>query len=484
MIKNKYYKYSQEVNPKMQKVKFTLFFNFILYSIMGLAQSDGVNFKIFPIHELKEDFNFWRERIEKKHPLLYLYQPKRKIDRCFDSLYQEINRPMTEIEFMNLLTPATALIQDGHNHITPSETALDQIRKYKYLLPLELKFINERLFVIQDLSSSEESLTGLDITSINSVTSQEMFLKFLANMARDGNNYQYPIANINKSFRYYFHTHFGFTNEYLITYLNKKNKENTCSIPGKSLDSIQKVKLLRYPKAEDTKASGLKFNIIDSIQTAVLSINTFSPHKSNRRFKKEITNYFKEIKIKKIANLIIDLRDNGGGNPNLVKFILQHLFDHPFEQAKECRVVKHRLKENFSERTKKRWYPWYGIGTFKPKKNNFKGNIFVLVNEGTFSAGVIFASVLKKYNRAVFIGNETGGNPIIMAGYLINTSWKLPNTKIQISPGTLCTIYDDLNLNQGRGLVPKYLINTTAVDLISNNDRTLDYTIKLICESK
>lgn len=106
------------------------------------------------------------------------------------------------------------------------------------------------------------------------------------------------------------------------------------------------------------------------------------------------------------------------------------------------------------------------------------------MNEGTFSAGVIFASVLKKYNRAVFIGNETGGNPIIMAGYLINTSWKLPNTKIQISPGTLCTIYDDLNLNQGRGLVPKYMINTTAEDLISNNDRTLNYTIKLICESK
>ncbi len=468
----------------MQKVNFTLFFNFIFYSIMGLAQSDGVNFKIFPIHELKEDFNFWRERIEKKHPLLYLYQPKRKIDRCFDSLYQEINRPMTEIEFINLLTPATALIQDGHNHITPSETALDQIRKYKYLLPLELKFINERLFIIQDLSSSETSLTGLEITSINSVSSQEMFLKFLSNMARDGNNYQYPIANINKSFRYYFHTHFGFTNEYLITYLTKKNKENTCSIPGKSLDSIQKGKLLRYPKAEGTKASGLKFNIIDSIQTAVLSIKTFSPLTSNRRFKKEISSYFEDLKNRNVLNLIIDVRDNGGGNPNLVKFILQHLFDQPFEQATECRVVKHSRKDIFSERTRKRWYPWYGIGIFKPKSNNFKGSIYVLVNEGTFSAGVIFASVLKKYNRAVFIGNETGGNPIIMAGYLMKTSWKLPNTKIQISPGTLCTIYDDLNLNQGKGLIPHFNINAAAEDIITFNDRPLNYVIKLIKDQK
>jgi len=449
-----------------------------------VAQTDKIDLKTFSASDLKEDFNFWRKRIEKKHPLLNLYTSKNKIDNCFDSLYQQINGPMTEIDFMKLLTPVIALIQDGHNNITPSETALAKIRNYKYLLPLELKFINERLFVIQDLSSSGISLTGLEITSINSVSSQEMFLKFLSNMARDGNNYQYSIANINQSFRYYFHTHFGFTNEYLITYRTKENKEDSCSIIGKSLDSIQKEKIARYPKADDIRAPGLKFNIIDTIQTAVLSIKTFSPHKSNRHFKKEISNYFEAIKNRNVSNLIIDLRDNGGGNPNLVKFILQHLFDQPFEQATECRIVKNSRKDIFSERTRRRWYPWYGIGYFKPKNNNFKGNIFVLVNEGTFSAGVIFASVLKKYNRAVFIGNETGGNPIVMAGYLMKTSWKLPNTKIQISPGTLCTIYDDLNLNLGRGLIPNYIIHTNAEDLISNHDRTLLYAIKLIRESK
>lgn len=468
----------------MNKVKFILILYFILSTILCLAQTDEIDLKTFSVNELKEDFNFWRNRIEKKHPLLYFYTSKKKIDNCFDSLYQQINGPMTEIDFMKLLTPVIALIQDGHNNITPSETALAKIRNYKYLLPLELKFINKRLFVIQDFSSSDLSLTGLEITSINSVSSQEMFLKFLSNMARDGNNYQYPIANINQSFRYYFHTHFGFTNEYLITYRTKENKENSCSIIGKSLDSIQKEKLKRYTKADEISTSGLKFNIIDSIQTAVLNIKTFSPLKSNRRFKKEISNYFEDIKNRNVSNLIIDLRDNGGGNPNLVKFILQHLFDQPFEQATECRIVKKSRKDIFSERTKKRWYPWYGIGYFKSKNNNFKGSIYVLVNEGTFSAGVIFASVLKKYNRAVFIGNETGGNPIIMAGYLMKTSWKLPNTKIQVSPGTLCTIYDDLNLNLGRGLIPNYRIHTTAEDLISNHDRTLHYAIKLIRESK
>lgn len=107
-----------------------------------------------------------------------------------------------------------------------------------------------------------------------------------------------------------------------------------------------------------------------------------------------------------------------------------------------------------------------------------------MVNEGTFSAGVILASVLRKYNRAVFVGNETGGNPIIMAGYLIKTSWKLPNTKIQMGSGTLCTMYDDIRQNQGRGLVPDYIVKPEPEDILTKQDRYLLYTLDIIRNSK
>ena len=468
----------------MKKVRLILLFFFILLSNLCLTQPNASDLKIFSIDELKEDFTFWRNRLEQKHPLLYFYTSKNKIDKCFDSLYQKINCPMTELDFIKLLTPVIALVQDGHNYVIPSELALAKIRNSGYLFPFELKFIDERLYITQDLSTSEVPLTGLEITSINSVGSKEMFHIFLSNLGRDGNNYQYSYATINKNFRYYFHTYFSFTKEFLITYRTKDNRDSTCIIKGRSLDLIQKEKLNRYSIEENKAMSGLKLNIIDSIRTAVLNIKTFSPNTTNRQFKKEITSYFEVIKNSNVVNLILDLRDNGGGNPNLVKFILQHLFDKPFEQAMECRIVKNRHKEVFSERTKTKWYPWYGIGTFKPKKNNFKGKIYVLVNEGTFSAGVIFSSVLRKNNRAVFVGNETGGNPIVMAGYLIKTSWKLPNTEIQMGSGTLCTIYDDLNLNQGRGLVPNFIINTSADDILSLNDRQLNYTLKLIRDSK
>lgn len=436
---------------------------------------------MFTVAELQEDFVYWRNRIEQKHPLVYLYTPQSEIDRCFDSLYQQIDRPMTELAFIKLLTPTTAFIQDGHNYVIPSKTTLASMRSHKRLLPLELRYLDKRLYVTQDLSTSEVPLIGLEITSINGVYSQDLLQVFLSNLGRDGYNYQYAYASINNSFRFYFHLHFGFPEAFLITYRTKDEQESSCVISGRSLSAIQEEKQNRYPLKEEDTQTGLTFNILDSIHTAVLGIQTFSPSTSNRKFRREISSYFEAIKRDNVSNLILDLRDNNGGNPDLVKFILQHLFGQPFEQARECRIVKDPSEEHFLERTRSRWYPWYGIGTFRPKRNNFKGNLYLLVNEGTFSSGVIFSNVLRRYARTVVVGSETGGNPIVMSGYLIKTSWTLPNTRIQIGSGILCTVYDDdLKLNQGRGLIPDHLVEPSLEDILSRNDRCLQYTLKLI----
>ncbi len=156
----------------MKKVKLISLFYFMLLSNLCLSQTGAMGLKMFAIDELKEDYTYWRNRIEEKHPLVYFYTSKNQIDECFDSLYQQINCPMTD--FIKILAPVMALIQDGHNYVIPTETALASIRNYSYLFPFELKYIDERLYIIQDLSTSEEPLTGLEITSINSVGSKDM----------------------------------------------------------------------------------------------------------------------------------------------------------------------------------------------------------------------------------------------------------------------------------------------------------------------
>ena len=136
---------------------------------------------------------------------------------------------MTELAFIKLLTPIAALIQDGHTYVIPSKTTLDSLRSSEYLLPLELKCIDDRLYVTQDLSTSMVPLTGLEITAINTTSTKDILSLLLSNLGRDGNNYQYAYATINETFRFYFHTFFGFDSTYVIHYRTKDNRDSTCT---------------------------------------------------------------------------------------------------------------------------------------------------------------------------------------------------------------------------------------------------------------
>lgn len=461
-----------------------LLINLIFWTGFSFAQPlDGPE-KLFSPEQLQEDFHYWKDRLESKHPLLYVYTPKVTIDSCFESIRLQLDKPMDGIAFFKLLAPLTSVIKDGHNAIIPSTQTIETIANHQYLLPLYVRFINEKLYVVKDLSEQNCLPTGAEILRINGIPSEIILDKFLSVIPTEGNNPQLALTTINEYFRFQYHIYYGFAETYTIEYLDENGEQKQCPVKGSSLTSIRATNKSRFGVQKKRDKSAVSLSIIDSLETAILQIKTFNARAirkgARQRFKKEISNYFDTILESGIQHLVIDLRDNHGGNPNYVKFVLKHLFDEPFEQALEARVVTASKQERFFKRTKKKWYPWCGIGTVKPAKENYKGKIYVLINGGTFSAAVEMAGILKKYDRATFIGTETGGNPVLMSGYLIKTVWNLPNTKIQVLPGVLCTVFDDLSLNTGRGLLPDHQINRTAKDYFDKTNKELNFTLDLI----
>jgi len=95
--------------------------------------------------------------------------------------------------------------------------------------------------------------------------------------------------------------------------------------------------------------------------------------------------------------MIIDLRDNIGGSPELVRYILSHFFD------------EETLLWRIHERGDKDIYELNSIVEIGNPK--FKGNypLFVLVGPDTASAAEIFSYTLKHYNRATIVGQKTRG---------------------------------------------------------------------------
>ena len=94
--------------------------------------------------------------------------------------------------------------------------------------------------------------------------------------------------------------------------------------------------------------------------------------------------------------LIIDLRENGGGDPAMVAYVSSYLFDK--------RTHLNDIWERRSNETREFWtrnVPGKKFGGTKP--------VYVLTSSYTFSGAEEFSYNLKSLKRATIVGEQTGG---------------------------------------------------------------------------
>ncbi len=105
--------------------------------------------------------------------------------------------------------------------------------------------------------------------------------------------------------------------------------------------------------------------------------------------------------------LIIDLRENGGGEPSMVAFISSYLFDEP--------THLNDLYDRKENTTSQYWtLPYVPGARFGMKP------VFVLTSKHTFSGAEEFCYNLKNLKRATIIGETTGGGAHPVSGHRID----------------------------------------------------------------
>jgi C-terminal processing protease CtpA/Prc len=105
--------------------------------------------------------------------------------------------------------------------------------------------------------------------------------------------------------------------------------------------------------------------------------------------------------------LIVDLRQNGGGDPKMVALVSTYLFATP--------THLNDLWERKSGETHQYWTLPYVPGKHLPTVP-----VFVLTSHRTFSGGEEFTNNLKVLKRATIVGEVTGGGAHPVAGHRID----------------------------------------------------------------
>lgn len=172
----------------------------------------------------------------------------------------------------------------------------------------------------------------------------------------------------------------------------KKGTKVEVEIQRKGLKKNLNITLVR----DDIKLEKVEYKMIDD-NIGYISLLQFGNGISD-----EISKALDDLNAKGMKKLILDLRTNPGGSLNEA-IDLTSLF------IKEDLIVS--LKEKSGNEKK------YN----RTNAQKFKGDMVVLVNEGSASASEIITGALKDYKRATIIGDKTYGKGVVQTIYEFKT---------------------------------------------------------------
>jgi C-terminal processing protease CtpA/Prc len=165
------------------------------------------------------------------------------------------------------------------------------------------------------------------------------------------------------------------------------------------------------------------------------------------RFEAFLEQTFAQIRREGVRALVVDLRNNTGGNSVLGEMLLGYVADRPVAQLARREVkVSQQIKELYRgpQRDRARFDPDYDRilaapegsllnlparpATPQPVDQRFRGDLYVLIGPATYSSAIMLASAVKDHRLGVLVGEETAGTATL---YGDACPFTLPHTGLQ-----------------------------------------------------
>ena len=368
---------------------------------------------------------------------------------------------MNEQEFLSILTLLNSKIKDGHTMSLPGNDAMNYNNSKGRFLPFSIFISDGKIFITQNCSYDSTIKPGEEILSINGISTPNIISELMIRQIRDGNILTYPVWILNHYFSSYYSFTFGQPRLFLLELNNATGELYKKQVVALTKDSIRFFSQYRYPNSnpQGVECQGINLEEKPNIKTAILTIKSFDPDllKSLCKldYKHVMDSLFRQLNLLHTNNLILDLRNNQGGDFEPARYLLSYLISKPslfLLSSKESRSIQ-------------------------PKSDHFNGKLYVLINGGSFSATAVVISILERDKRRIFIEEETGGNKYVISGDPIEVL--LPITKIRSYISTT-TYKITAGVNNGHGVLPTYPIKIKIKDLLQGNDPSKAFALKLI----
>lgn len=405
---------------------------------------------------------------------------------------------VSEEEFYRALRPLMAGIGEGHLSVQRSDGMTCRYRESARLLPLDLLWRNDGVFVEAGYGDAAGIAPGSEVISINGADRAAMLDEMMRFSAHDG-----AIETGTMRDRH--------GPGYAIVRWQAHGSEAAFEVVLKTTDGKTTTHILtpvpvsaRPGPPEDTSPLAT-LSWVDG-ETAYLYVPTFS----NRRYRAANANYratiqaiFDEIDEKGAASLILDLRDNGGGSEPNESILFSYLVAEPIRKYASVRSRPNALSvTSLSGVTYTHdIYDAEELPTVRPGPDGdlyrmnappeglmtrwerahpvFRGRLVVLAGGYTFSGGAELTSMLHATRRGLFVGEEVGGT---YGGNTSGYKWELelPHSAIELGVPLLAFrfVWDEPQPN--RGAMPHCHVQPRIGERRVTNDPAFDVAVAVL----
>ncbi|WP_350293533.1 S41 family peptidase [uncultured Croceitalea sp.] len=475
---------------------------------------DITSLKKIPSNKLLEDYALIEKMVLEVHPGTYRYNTREEILAALKKLKKTFSISLTHQEAYLAISKLTAKLKCDHTKAgfnNQSKIINSIIHYQKDKLPFTFKWIENEMVVNHNASENMMLQRGTTVKRINGIPVNKIKNELMSLVAADGatdGNRIYKLQVDGYDFRYnafdiFYPLVFPIENNEveLIIQEPTQNLEKSIRVATISREDRAKILEARYPKFPKSRDDMWSFNILNE-DVAVLKLNSFGLmgwKAMTLDYKKFLEDVFEELNSKKIGNLVIDIRENNGGNDEMADELFGYLAESSikFDRVGRTRYV------NFPEEVKpfvQSWgdNPWYfnlkpkedrtkeGYYIFKENfdqaikrtdKRVYMGKSYLLTSAANTSLAFYTAYRFKKQKLGLLIGQETGGNLNDINGGQI-LFLRLPHSQIEIDFPVMGGFSNQKQPNSG--VIPDIQTKNTIQSFLGNRDLEMEKTLELI----
>lgn len=460
----------------MKRILVILFLNVLVLSgcsrghleIFPPLSDDALMDKKLSVQELRQDVDALYQGVLERHPDLVNYANIEALQQKMSEVKENLTQPMTRVEFFREVGKLSYLFNDGHSFLIWPYQELDRFTEQGGMLfPFRVEINPDGMFIKHNYEFEDKTLAaGSQITKINGHDVHDLIE--LTQQYVGGETRVLREQFVAARFPHILWAVYGDAETFNISF----------KIDGK-IEQLVVTHSQSWQKQNGDLTTDEEFYYKQlNEEVGYLYVGHFDIDPD--WFEAFVDQTFKTINRQGVKSLIIDIRDNTGGNTDTVVYLSRHLADKPFQLVSKVKEKLNRdnrgilnYKGEVGEIIVSPWNDWEDPVS---ETSRFNGKTYLLVGQVSYSSAIVFATTLKDNGFATLVGQTTGGFANQTGqGNLFN----LPNSELRFYVATRLLVRPSGDATV-QGVIPDIVTDHDKRSVQSGIDTEIDTVLQLI----